>query len=115
MAQHVGTAFLPDHATIQRYDGEPSGFQAITRETQQQIHRVLTPQQRAHLRTLQQERTRLMNQGEIRPPQQMRQMQTREEILRQLGDERMRGRQPARQRAAPPKAVVPDTGVKRRR
>ena len=90
-------------------------FQAITRETQQQVHRVLTPEQRAHLRTLQQERNRLMNRGEIRSPQQMRQMQTREEILNQLRDERVRGRQPARQRAAPPRTVIPDTGVTRRR
>jgi Spy/CpxP family protein refolding chaperone len=89
-------------------------FQAIMRETNQQVNRVLTPEQRARLRTLQQERNRLMDQGEIRPPQQMRQMQTREEILRQLRDERMRGRQPNRQRVAPPKTVLPDTGMIRR-
>jgi hypothetical protein len=87
-------------------------FQAITRETQQEIQRLLTPDQRMRLRGLQQERNRLMKEGRLRPPPQQRQMQTREEVLRQLRDERMGGRQPER-RPRPP-VVLPDTGMVRR-
>lgn len=64
-------------------------FQAITRETQQQIHALLTPEQRTRLRMLQQERNRLMREGRIGPPQQQR-FEQREEILRYLRQEQNR-------------------------